>query len=185
MCRARGRGLGSGLGSGLGGGGEGDGLRNPAAGSDASACLDGRDEISYRMAVAIFLGTTLGILDVFSTRPVLLPPLPNGAILDIRESFDLPSAVTKTERGGAIWPAAELMCRWLGDEPDRILGARIMELGAGTGACGLYAAALGADSVLLTDGRWTRAPRPHPIKYRRQPAAHRRHGRWRRIPGLG
>ena len=104
------------------------------------------------MAVALFLGTTIGILDVFSTRPVLLPPLPNGAILDIRESFDLPSAVTKTERGGAIWPAAELMCRWLGDEPDRILGARIMELGSGTGACGLYAAALGADSVLLTDG---------------------------------
>lgn len=89
---------------------------------------------------------------LLSTAPVRLPALPHsGGFLTLHESFDLAAANGK-ELGGAVWPAAALMCRWLGEEVDAIAGARVLELGCGTGACGLYAAALGAQTVTLTDG---------------------------------
>ena len=44
------------------------------------------------------------------------------------------------------------MCNWLANNTDDICGSRVLELGSGTGACGLYAAGLGASRVLLTDG---------------------------------
>ena len=53
--------------------------------------------------------------------------------------------------GGEVWPAAEFLCRWLREHADDVRGSRVLELGAGTGACGIYAAALGAN-VVLTDG---------------------------------
>ena len=40
-----------------------------------------------------------------------------------------------------------------GKHADDVAGASVLELGSGTGACGLYAAALGASRVVLTDGR--------------------------------
>ena len=67
--------------------------------------------------------------------------------------------------GSAIWPAAAVLCRWLLSVADDIRGSSILELGlcprihpmfttwheflactvgAGTGACGLYAAGVGA-----------------------------------------
>ena len=44
------------------------------------------------------------------------------------------------------------MCRFLREEPELIKGARVLELGCGTGVAGLYAACMGASRVLLTDG---------------------------------
>ena len=51
-----------------------------------------------------------------------------------------------------IWPAALALCRWLGNHPERCLGAHVLELGAGSGAPGLVALTLGAASLTLTDG---------------------------------
>ena len=54
--------------------------------------------------------------------------------------------------GGEVWPAAAALCTWLSEHAAEIRGAHVLELGSGTGVCGLYAAALGASSVTLTDG---------------------------------
>ena len=54
--------------------------------------------------------------------------------------------------GGEIWPAAAALCSWLSNHSGIVHGTRVLELGAGTGAVGLYAAGLGASRVLLTDG---------------------------------
>ena len=62
---------------------------------------------------------------LLSTAPVRLPALPHsGGFLTLHESFDLAAANGK-ELGGAVWPAAALMCRWLGEEVDAIAGARV------------------------------------------------------------
>ena len=53
-----------------------------------------------------------------------------------------------------VWPCAAMLCRWLARHEDEIRGSSVLELGAGTGVCGLYAAALGASRVLLTDGAY-------------------------------
>ena len=54
--------------------------------------------------------------------------------------------------GGVVWPCSRALCRWMGNNVQHDLrGARVLELGAGTGVCGIYAAALGASRVLLTD----------------------------------
>ena len=45
-----------------------------------------------------------------------------------------------------------MLARWLLDERKTVQGARVLELGSGTGAVGLFAAGCGASSVLLTDG---------------------------------
>jgi len=76
-----------------------------------------------------------------------VPPLPDGRQLSLElGSFD------DAGTGGQMWPAASVLCRWQARNTDSIAGARVMELGTGTGACGLFAAALGARRVLLTDG---------------------------------
>lgn len=54
--------------------------------------------------------------------------------------------------GGEIWPAAAALCEYMRNNTEDICGANVLELGCGTGACGIYAAALGASSVTLTDG---------------------------------
>ena len=89
--------------------------------------------------------------DVSPIGPVplaTLPRLPSGQELAIetrglvgRESVGL---------GGRLWPSAAAMCRWL--RSSGVQGQHVLELGCGTGAVGLYAAALGASSVTLTDG---------------------------------
>jgi predicted nicotinamide N-methyase len=77
-----------------------------------------------------------------------MPPLPNGKALSIR-SRGLKNAES-VGLGGKLWPAAAKVCRWLRGQS--LAGKSVYELGSGTGAVGLYAAALGAADVTLTDG---------------------------------
>ena len=77
-----------------------------------------------------------------------LPPLPSGGTLELLEI-----GVSIGVGGQLWWRCARLLCSWLLKEVTLINGAVLLELGAGTGACGLYAAAgLAASYVLITDG---------------------------------
>ena len=76
-----------------------------------------------------------------------LPSLPSGRSLAIRQA-----PVIDAGTGGKVWPAAAVMCRWLRCQQAELRGSSILELGCGAGACGIFAAALGASRVMLTDG---------------------------------
>ena len=58
--------------------------------------------------------------------------------------------------GMSVWQGAEILCQYLTARPaarTAVRGRRVLELGAGTGLCGLVAAGvLGAAIVRLTDG---------------------------------
>lgn len=90
---------------------------------------------------------------------VRLPPLPSSAHLRLREDTNADADTDDAEEladgisvGGAVWPSAASLCRWLRGSAEAIRGTSVLELGAGTGACGLYAACLGATRVTLTEG---------------------------------
>ncbi|KAG8458505.1 hypothetical protein KFE25_003040 [Diacronema lutheri] len=57
--------------------------------------------------------------------------------------------------GSRVWAAAHMLVAHLAERAHAglVAGARCLELGAGPGLCGLAAAALGAESVVLTDQR--------------------------------
>jgi len=106
--------------------------------------------------------------DVYGFQPVVLPMLPSGTRLVLKQTQPtvssgdtlalLRSYVHQSGRdepeaiGSRLWPAAALLCRWMLGAADGIQGSYVLELGAGTGACGLFAGALGAGRVTLTDG---------------------------------
>ena len=126
------------------------------------------------------------LTDIQGFLAVELPPLACGSHLDILSEDSKGSPVAAAEDaswsdedaamwgrirdyvedeladalsvGGSIWPASVAMCRWLRGEAAVVRGASVLELGSGTGACGLYAGALGARSVTLTDGSTTLQP---------------------------
>lgn len=52
--------------------------------------------------------------------------------------------------GGEVWPGAIVLCRYL-EQNSVVQGKRVVELGCGTGLCGIVCMKLGAKSVLLTD----------------------------------
>ena len=54
--------------------------------------------------------------------------------------------------GGLLWPSAVGLTRYL-SRTDACRGRACIELGTGTGAVGLFAAASGAASAILTDGK--------------------------------
>lgn len=76
-----------------------------------------------------------------------LPPLPDG-----RQLVLTTGSLEACETGGRIWSSAIVLCRWLRRHSTLMDGSTVLELGCGTGAVGLYAAALGASRVVLTDG---------------------------------
>lgn len=53
--------------------------------------------------------------------------------------------------GAKVWHAAHALCREMEAHPEMVAGRSVLELGAGCGVCGLLAAKLGADHVVLTD----------------------------------
>lgn len=70
-----------------------------------------------------------------------IPPLPSGLCLQLGD-----------DGGNLIERSTSALCRWQLQNADLIHGARVLELGAGSGASGLFAAALGASSVTITPG---------------------------------
>ena len=89
---------------------------------------------------------------------VQLPKLPSGGELQLFEGLedagdddDGDSLAELFTVGGTVWPCAASLCTWLLNNPQCVQGAKVLELGSGTGVCGLYAAASGAERVLLTD----------------------------------
>ena len=53
--------------------------------------------------------------------------------------------------GARLWRAARTMCARLAADASAIRGKRVLELGAGVGACGILCAKLGARAVVLSD----------------------------------
>eukprot|EP00928_Gymnodinium_smaydae_P050955 TRINITY_DN34495_c0_g1_i1.p1 TRINITY_DN34495_c0_g1~~TRINITY_DN34495_c0_g1_i1.p1 ORF type:complete len:275 (+),score=45.22 TRINITY_DN34495_c0_g1_i1:74-898(+) len=53
--------------------------------------------------------------------------------------------------GGSLWMGAKVLADVLSEEPERVRGKRVLELGSGCGLVGLIAASLGASEVTLTD----------------------------------
>ena len=119
----------------------------------------------HMFACAMFLSTSVAGVVYFNQ--VNIPPLPSGDWLRLRdgpslleELHDTTQELHDTTRtgdlasvGGTVWPAAATLCTWMRAHAEDVKGASVLELGSGTGACGLYAAALGASRVVLTDGR--------------------------------
>jgi predicted nicotinamide N-methyase len=53
--------------------------------------------------------------------------------------------------GWRVWRAALILCDLLRETPDLVAGRRVLEVGAGCGACGLLAGACGARETVVTD----------------------------------
>lgn len=85
-----------------------------------------------------------GHAEIISHR---IPPLTSGQRLELSEG-----TTDECDVGGKIWRGAGALCRWQRTITRQMQGASVLELGAGTGASGLYAAGLGASRVVLTDG---------------------------------
>ena len=76
-----------------------------------------------------------------------LPSLPSGKSLRLF----VPGYGGGYGTGGNLWPAASALCTYLSRGQSSLEGLAVCELGSGTGAVGLYAAALGAHTVCLSD----------------------------------
>jgi len=80
-----------------------------------------------------------------------IPPLPSGAQVLVN-TLPLAECAADIVLGGKIWQAAPEMCHWIQSNKHAFVGAAVVELGSGTGACGLYCAGCGASRVVCTEG---------------------------------
>lgn len=80
------------------------------------------------------------------TLAFAFPLLPSGQEL----VFEVSGWVKAKGTGGRLWPAATTLAKHL-CITDASRGSRVIELGSGTGAVGIFAAALGSPSVVLSD----------------------------------
>ena len=77
-----------------------------------------------------------------------------GRVLELDDptSSSMAPIFSDTWLGTELWPAARALVAFLEERRTALASAaQVLELGSGTGACGLAAAALGARRVLLTD----------------------------------
>ena len=87
-------------------------------------------------------------------------PLASGAELLAALELEAPGWSGGYGTGGKVWSSSRVLCDYLVDvaagledaPPLELRGARVVELGSGTGAVGLACAALGAKQVVLSDG---------------------------------
>ena len=82
-----------------------------------------------------------------ASEAAALPTLPDGKQLALASG-----RLAECDTGGTFWSCAPVLCRWLKREAAGVCASSVLELGCGTGAVGLYAAGLGARSVVMTDG---------------------------------
>ncbi|KAJ1693261.1 hypothetical protein LUZ63_009959 [Rhynchospora breviuscula] len=80
----------------------------------------------------------------------------NDTCVTIHECDDLGDPITgRTITGSWLWDSALCLSEWISEavanNQVRISGATVLELGAGTGLPGLFAATYGASHVVLTD----------------------------------
>jgi predicted nicotinamide N-methyase len=100
------------------------------------------------------------IMRAIRSRATQMPALPSGAFLELQElnaAAVASSGSAATEQhsgslGGRVWKSAAALCRWQRAHASLFEGTRVIELGSGTGAVGLYAAGCHASRVILTDG---------------------------------
>jgi len=73
-----------------------------------------------------------------SSTPLVVTQIPNGEVKDLGT-------------GTFVWPAAAVMSKYLERHADLVRGKSVIELGSGTGLCGLMSSFLGPSEVCLTD----------------------------------
>ncbi len=85
--------------------------------------------------------------------PSLVPELRLHLLKSDAEIWVGPDEVRlpETPYWGIAWGAGQALSRWILDHPELIAGKRIVDLGCGSGMCGIAAAIAGAASVLLVD----------------------------------
>ena len=84
-----------------------------------------------------------------------LPPLPGGALLEV-STLPPASSCADVVLGGRVWKAAPALCAWMATAAPLFAGRSVLELGAGTGACGTR------PSLGLGLGSANPSPKPNP-----------------------
>mmetsp|Transcript_24905 Transcript_24905/g.40357 ORF Transcript_24905/g.40357 Transcript_24905/m.40357 type:complete len:244 (-) Transcript_24905:868-1599(-) len=75
----------------------------------------------------------------------------DGAVRVKLEYIHASNQLVETFVSRVIWPSAEAMCEYFASRPELVKGKRVLELGSGTGLCGITLALLGAEQVVMTD----------------------------------
>ncbi|XRB08179.1 lysine methyltransferase [Pycnococcus provasolii] len=80
------------------------------------------------------------------------PPVAARASDNLGLTLEAPGWSGGYGTGGRVWLSSDVLIEFLRENDDVVRDASVVELGSGTGAVGIAAAALGARSVILSDG---------------------------------